>query len=155
MHEVLFSIALQHSENSEISASATGHLKRTLSEIIRNHVNTADDNKKQKEDLQNTSPEILQLILTYIPEEAKDSKLSLDTKEKLFNCLRRDFPRELVPVVLRPLLYPGDGEVSEDSTDSIMATNQMVQALAYFNQAFTLLIFIYTNSIACNDSLTF
>ena len=127
MQEVVFGLALLHSQNSDISARATEHVQRQLPELVKNYVN-ADNNKKQSEDgLHDCSPEILHLILTYTFEESPKAELSSETKEKFLKSLRRDFPRELVPVVLAPLLYPGDGEEPQKAIELNMAANQMVR----------------------------
>lgn len=138
MQEVVFAIALHHSQNSDISARANEHIQKQLPELIKNYVNT-DNNKRQSEEgLHDSSPEILHLILTHVLLEEESSsplglpnsskvELSAETRLKFLKSLRRDFPRELVPVVLAPLLYPGDGETTQKSIDLNMAANQMVR----------------------------
>ena len=51
-----------------------------------------------------------------------------ETKESFLKSLRRDFPRELVPVVLAPLLYPSKLDLPMDKVnqDSSTMTNTMV-----------------------------
>ena len=51
-----------------------------------------------------------------------------ETKESFLKSLRRDFPRELVPVVLAPLLYPSKPDLPMDKVnqDSSTMTNTMV-----------------------------
>jgi CCR4-NOT transcription complex subunit 1 len=51
-----------------------------------------------------------------------------ETKETFLKSLRRDFPRELVPVVLAPLLYPSKSDLPMDKVnqDSSTMTNTMV-----------------------------
>jgi CCR4-NOT transcription complex subunit 1 len=51
-----------------------------------------------------------------------------ETKESFLKSLRRDFPRELVPVVLAPLLYPSKPDLPMDKVnqDNSTMTNTMV-----------------------------
>ena len=53
-----------------------------------------------------------------------------ETKETFLKSLRRDFPRELVPVVLAPLLYPSKPDLPMDKVnqDSSTMTNTMVSS---------------------------
>jgi CCR4-NOT transcription complex subunit 1 len=129
VQEVVFAIALHHSQNSDISTRASEHIQKQLPELIKNYVNAENNKKQSEEGLHDSSPEILHLILTYIFEESTKVELSLEAKEKFLKSLKRDFPRELVPVVLAPLLYPGDGEDSQKSIELNMAANQMVRIL--------------------------
>ena len=132
VQDVVFAIALQNSQNSDISTRATEHVQKKLPELIKNYVN-AENSKKHcsEEGLHDTSPEILHLILTCVFEESTKVDLSSDTKEKFLKSLKRDFPRELVPVVLAPLLYPGDGEGFPKSTELNMAATQMVRIIIF------------------------
>jgi CCR4-NOT transcription complex subunit 1 len=51
-----------------------------------------------------------------------------ETKETFLKSLRRDFPRELVPIVLAPLLYPSKPDLPMDKVnqDSSAMANAMV-----------------------------
>lgn len=51
-----------------------------------------------------------------------------ETKESFLKNLRRDFPRELVPVVLAPLIYPNKPDLPMDKLNqdsSIMANTHV------------------------------
>ncbi|KAJ8667643.1 hypothetical protein QAD02_009306 [Eretmocerus hayati] len=128
IQEVVFAIALQYSQNTDISARALEHTQKQLPELIKNYVN-ADNNKKQTDGgLHDTSPEILHLVLNYVFEKSAKlylTSFSAEAKEKFLKSLKRDFPRELVPVVIAPLLYPGDGEASPKPIELNMAAAQM------------------------------
>nr|CAD7404198.1 unnamed protein product [Timema poppensis] len=50
-----------------------------------------------------------ELIVSYI-----ETGISSETKEAFLKSVRRDFPRELVPVVLAPLLYPSNSDLPMD-----------------------------------------
>lgn len=129
VQEVVIAIALKHSQNSEISTRAQEHIQKHIPDLIKNYVNAENNKKPTEEGLHDSSPEVLHLILSYILEESNKVELSSEAKEKFFKSLRRDFPRELVPVVLAPLLYPGDGETAPKSIELNMATNQVVSTL--------------------------
>lgn len=68
------------------------------------------------------------------------SGVTAEVKEVFLKNLRRDFPRELVPVVLAPLLYPPDPDLPMDklNQDSSNMANPMV--IIFF---FKYSIFIY------------
>lgn len=128
MQEVAFAIALQHSENAEIRVLALEHTQKQLPELIKNYINSSETNNKHHEGgLQDSLPQVLQLILSQAFHSANLYNLSADVKEEFRKSLRRDFPRELVPVVLAPYLYPGDGEILQFKIELNMAVSQMVK----------------------------
>ncbi|XP_035741230.1 CCR4-NOT transcription complex subunit 1-like isoform X2 [Vespa mandarinia] len=125
VQEVAFAIVLQHSENIDIRALAHEHIKKQLPELIKNYINSETSNKHHEEGLHDSSPEVLHLILSQVFHIPNQFGVSSEAKEKFLKNLRRDFPRELVPVVLAPLLYPGDGETPQAKIELNMAVNQM------------------------------
>ncbi|XP_033331917.1 CCR4-NOT transcription complex subunit 1 isoform X4 [Megalopta genalis] len=125
VQEVAFAIALLHSENSEICALALEHVQKQLPELIKNYINSETSNKHHEEGLHDSLPEVLHLILSQALYTANQFGLSSEAKEKFLKNLRRDFPRELVPVVLAPLLYPDNGETPQAKIELNMAVNQM------------------------------
>ncbi|KAG8039882.1 hypothetical protein G9C98_000611 [Cotesia typhae] len=127
VQEIVFAIALQHSENAELRALALEEVKKQLPDLINNYIQSADStgSKQQEDGLHDSSPEVLHLILIETLKDQNSYGLSSETKEKFLKNLKRDFPRELVPVVLAPLLYPGDGEITHVPNELNMATNQM------------------------------
>ncbi|XP_076649788.1 CCR4-NOT transcription complex subunit 1 isoform X4 [Halictus rubicundus] len=125
VQEVAFAIALLHSENSEICALALEHVQKQLPELIKNYINSETSNKHHEEGLHDSLPEVLHLILSQALYAANQFGLSSEAKEKFLKNLRRDFPRELVPVVLAPLLYPDNGETPQAKIELNMAVNQM------------------------------
>lgn len=131
VQEVAFAIALQHSENTDIRLLALEHIQKQLPELIKNYVNLETNNKHHEEGLHDSSPEVLHLILGQTFDTSNPYNLSSEEKEKFLKNLRRDFPRELVPVVLAPLLYPGDGETPQFKIELNMAVNQMVMVEIY------------------------
>lgn len=131
MQEVAFAIALQHSENTEIRALALEHIQKQLPELIKSYVNSETCNKHHEEGLHDSSPEVLHLILSQTFHTSNPYNLSSVAKEKFLKNLRRDFPREVVPIVLAPLLYPGDGETLQLKIELNMAVSQIVRIVIY------------------------
>lgn len=127
VQEVAFAIALQHSENAEIRALALEHTQKQLPELIKNYINSETSNKHQEGGLHDSLPQVLQLILGQVFHSSNPYNLPSEAKERFLKNLRRDFPRELVPVVLAPYLYPGDGEIPQFKIELNMAVNQMVK----------------------------
>jgi len=127
VQEVAFAIALQHSENSEICALALEHTQKQLPELIKNYINSETSNKQHEGGLHDSLPQVLQLILSQVFHATNPYNLPVEAKEKFLKNLRRDFPRELVPVVLAPFLYPGDWETTQFKIELNMAVNQMVR----------------------------
>jgi CCR4-NOT transcription complex subunit 1 len=127
VQEVAIAIALQHSENTEIRVLALEHTQKQLPELIKNYINSETNNKHHEGGLQDSLPQVLQLILGQAFHSTNLYNLPTEAKEKFLKNLRRDFPRELVPVVLAPLLYPGDGEISYFKVELNMAVSQMVK----------------------------
>ncbi|XP_015520502.1 CCR4-NOT transcription complex subunit 1 isoform X1 [Neodiprion lecontei] len=125
VQEVAFAIALLHSENPDIQTLALEHIKKQLPELIKNYINSEISNKHHEGGLHDSSPEVLHLILSQAFHEPNQFGLPIEAKEKFLKNLRRDFPRELVPVVLAPLLYPGDGEIPQAAIELNMASNPM------------------------------
>lgn len=129
VQEVTFAIALQHSENTEIRALALEHTQKQLPELIKNYINSETSNKHQEGGLHDSLPQVLHLILSQAFHTANPYNLPVETKEKFLKHLRRDFPRELVPVVLAPFLYPADEETLQFKIELNMAVTQMVKHL--------------------------
>lgn len=59
--------------------------------------------------------------------------ITAETREVFLQNLRRDFPRELVPIVLAPWLYPEDTELSMDKlvSDATAMSHAMVRHLLH------------------------
>ncbi|XP_014599934.1 PREDICTED: CCR4-NOT transcription complex subunit 1 isoform X1 [Polistes canadensis] len=125
VQEVAYAIVLQHSENTDIRTLSQEYVKKQLPELIKNYINSETSNKNHEEGLHDSSPEVLHLILSQVFHIPNQFGVSSEAKEKFLKNLRRDFPRELVPVVLAPLLYPGDGETPQAKIELNMAVNQM------------------------------
>lgn len=121
----MIEIAFQYSENPELQSLALEDLQKQLPDLVKYYIHS-EIGKKQSEELNEFTPEVLHLILFYIFHEAQQIELISEIKEKFLKALRRDFPRDLVPVVLLPLLYPGDEETPQDILQT-MSSTQMVK----------------------------
>lgn len=80
--------------------------------------------------LQECSPEVLQVLLLSLSHES--NKLAPVTRELFVNRLRSDIPRELVPIVLAPQLYPDPTRtpLEEMTAPDDMAAAMMEHSLA-------------------------
>ncbi len=82
-----------------------------------------------------TAIEVLHLLLSYLlhgsEEEVGVGKGNIDT---FVETLRRDFPRERVPVVLAPLLYREELDITEDRYVGIIIV--MIPQLFYEHYMF-------------------
>ena len=59
--------------------------------------------------------EVLHLLLSHlILRSEEETNVSAESVQKFVETLRRDFPRERVPVVLAPLLYREQQDITED-----------------------------------------
>ena len=66
----------------------------------------SSSSNKETTGLGDASIEVLHILLSYILDLPKeDNLLSEEQKELFLNSLRKDFPKERVPLVLSPLLY--------------------------------------------------
>lgn len=121
VQEVVFALALRHSSNSEVASLAQAHLRTTVPALVQSYIDTEGSSRQQEGGLQETTPEVLHLILWSILKSPKEVGLSNDTHTIFLNTLQKDFPKELVPVVLAPLVYPEQCELAPNYTT--MATD--------------------------------
>ncbi|XP_014252247.1 CCR4-NOT transcription complex subunit 1 isoform X3 [Cimex lectularius] len=133
IQEVVFGIALLYSHNTEVASQATQFLKIKLPELIRSYINSDSNNCSVSEGgLSDTSPEVLHIILSEIHKlnSLELFGLTAETKEAFLHNLRRDFPRDLVPIVLAPLLYSDNSELSMEKllNDSNNMSHNMVDS---------------------------
>jgi len=129
VQEVTFGLALLHSSNSDTVVCATHFLKQKLPELIRTYTNSDTANTSLPEGgLHDTTPEVLNLILKSLFGPGETLGVTPETKEVFLKNLRRDFPRELVPVVLAPLLYSYSSDLPMDklNQDSSNMANTML-----------------------------
>ncbi|VVC86298.1 unnamed protein product [Leptidea sinapis] len=105
--DVAFSLVLRrNSSKPEISNLAKQHLKKRFLDLVQCYLDAERGHQAERAGLQECSPEVLQTLLTSLTHE--NFKLAAVTKDLFLQRLRSDFPREVVPIVLAPLLYPDD-----------------------------------------------
>ncbi|KAJ9577751.1 hypothetical protein L9F63_005671, partial [Diploptera punctata] len=129
VQEVAFGLALRHSTNPDTQNFATQFVKQKLPDLIRSYIDTESSSSQQEGGLHDATPEVLHLILTNLLFGPKDQfGITPETGDAFLKNLRRDFPRELVPVVLAPLLYPYKPDLLMDKVnqDNTTMTNTML-----------------------------
>ncbi|XP_039287191.1 LOW QUALITY PROTEIN: CCR4-NOT transcription complex subunit 1 [Nilaparvata lugens] len=129
VQEVVFGLALLHSSNPETLIFATQFVRQKLPDLIRVYINSETGSTTLPDGgLHDTTPEVLHLILSSVLFASSEHfGVTTEVKEVFLKNLRRDFPRELVPVVLAPLLYPSSTDLPMDklSQDSSSMANTM------------------------------
>ncbi|XP_064398380.1 CCR4-NOT transcription complex subunit 1-like [Halichondria panicea] len=112
VQEVVFALGLTSSTDPEMSSHASQYLRSKLPELVRSY---SDLSSGFEGGFGDTAIEVLHLLLSYLlqgsEEEVCVAKESVNT---FVQTLRRDFPRERVPVVLAPLLYRDQLDITED-----------------------------------------
>uniref|UniRef100_A0A1Y9H2G9 Uncharacterized protein n=1 Tax=Anopheles dirus TaxID=7168 RepID=A0A1Y9H2G9_9DIPT len=129
IQETALSIALLNSEHPDIVRTAETHLKTCLTGLIESYVE-ADAGSNVDGSLNDVSPEFLQQILSLISYGKHATYgLSDQTYDRFRQQLCRDFPRDRVPLVLAPLLYAENSEISAEilkiNTHSILQSSIM------------------------------
>lgn len=114
VQEVVFGLALLNSSNSEIRFLATQFVKQKLPDLLRSYVDAADAAVRQEGGLQDIAIEVLHLLLAHLVHSKEQFGIGVDQKEAFLKTLRKDFPRDRVPVVIGPLLYPETEDISVD-----------------------------------------
>ncbi|KAK9891930.1 hypothetical protein WA026_017413 [Henosepilachna vigintioctopunctata] len=114
VQEVVFALALRHSSNSEIVSLAQTHLRASVPALVQSYIDTEGSSRQHEGGLHETTPEVLNLILSAILKSPKEVGLTNDIHQTFLNTLQRDFPKDLVPVVLAPLVYPEQCELAPD-----------------------------------------
>lgn len=105
IQEVVFGIALLYSSNSELRLYAIQFVKQKLPDLLRSYIDS-DSGPIQEGGLNDCPPEVLHFLLTHLLQGPKDQfGIGIEQKEAFLNTLRKDFPRDRVPVVLAPVLY--------------------------------------------------
>ncbi|KAL3275904.1 hypothetical protein HHI36_020639 [Cryptolaemus montrouzieri] len=114
VQEVVFALALRHSLSSEVASLAQTHLRATVPALVQSYIDTEGSSRQHEGGLHETTPEVLHLILTAILKSPKEVGLTNDIHQTFIDTLQRDFPKDLVPVVLAPLVYPEQCELAPD-----------------------------------------
>lgn len=131
VQEVVFGLALIHSSNSEFQKLSAQFTKQKLPDLIGSYIDADNSNSRQQEGgLHDTTPEVLHLILTSLAQDKLS--ISVETKTIFWKRLQRDFPREHVPVILAPLLYPDRPDLPMEKVNqetTVMANNLLENSL--------------------------
>ena len=67
---------------------------------------------RQEGGLQDIAIEVLHLLLTHLVHSKEQFGIGTEQKKAFLQLLRKDFPRERVPVVIGPLLYPETEDIT-------------------------------------------
>nr|KAG5712159.1 hypothetical protein BaRGS_014509 [Batillaria attramentaria] len=105
VQEVVFAFALLNSSITDTPQYATQFIKQKLPDLLHSYVD-ADTTARQEGGLQDAGIEALHLLLSHVVRGRDTFGIGKEQREALLKTLRRDFPRDRVPAVLSPLLYP-------------------------------------------------
>uniref|UniRef100_T1ISW7 CCR4-NOT transcription complex subunit 1 n=1 Tax=Strigamia maritima TaxID=126957 RepID=T1ISW7_STRMM len=129
VQEVAFGLALLQSSNQDTKSFALQFVKQKLPDLLRSYIDS-DTSGNQEGGLHDTAPEFLHLILSSLFPGSKE-QFGIGTKQKdaFLSTLRKDFPRERVPVVLAPLLYSDTEDLPTEklALDCINTCKTMVE----------------------------
>lgn len=114
VQEVVFALALRYSLNREVASLAEAYLRTSVPALVQSYIDTEGSSSQHEGGLHETTPEVLHLILSAILKSPKEVGLTNDTHTTFLNTLQRDFPKDLVPVVLAPLVYPDQSELAPE-----------------------------------------
>lgn len=115
LQEVVFGLAFLYSSNPDIYNLALSFVKQKLIELIHSYITSASSSGLEEGGLQDCSTEILHFILYTIqacfnPTAKENLGISSQVLGELHQVLRRDFPPDRVPIVLKPLIYQNTTE---------------------------------------------
>jgi CCR4-NOT transcription complex subunit 1 len=114
VQEAVFGIGLLKSSDPELRTEASQFLKNKLPDLLRSYTDI-DVGSGQEGGLNDIAIEVLHLLLSHLLQSPSDEVgVHAEQLSAFVTALRRDFPRERVPVVLSPLLYPGDRDIAQD-----------------------------------------
>lgn len=111
VEEVVIALALKSSSNPEIRSLAQAHLRTSVPALVQSYIETQGTSRQHEGGLHETSPEVLHLVLSAVLNNPKEIGLTNDIHTNFLSTLQRDFPKEQVPVVLAPLVYPEQCEL--------------------------------------------
>ncbi|KAJ8950014.1 hypothetical protein NQ318_002425 [Aromia moschata] len=114
VQEVVFALALRHSSVPEVASLAQAHLRASVPALVQSYIDTEGSSRQHEGGLHETTPEVLHLILSAVLKTPKEIGLTNDIHTTFLKTLQRDFPKELVPVVLAPLVYPEHCELTPE-----------------------------------------
>ncbi|XP_061382387.1 CCR4-NOT transcription complex subunit 1 isoform X1 [Danaus plexippus] len=140
--DVAFTLVLRrNSSKPDIVSLAKQHLKKRFLDFVQCYLDAERGHQVERAGLQECSPEVLQTLLTSLAYE--NFRLAAVTKDLFLKRLRIDFPREVVPIVLAPLLYPDDTQTpleemtTSDDMTAAMMDNTLAEIIRDIGYAFT------------------
>lgn len=131
-------LALTHSLNPELTRLAEVQLRLSLGALIQSYVESDTGRPNQEGSLNDISPELLQLILSLVS-HGKHPRFGLSdgAHQQFVKQLARDFPRDRVPLILAPLIYTEDTEVS---VEKMSANSQGILTSAIMDTSWSNLV---------------
>jgi CCR4-NOT transcription complex subunit 1 len=112
VQEVVFALGLSSSSDSALSYHASQHLKSKLPDLVRSY---SDMTSSLEGGLGDVAIEVLHRLLSHLLLSPEDEVgVARESIDAFVQTLRRDFPRERVPVVLSPLIYREQEDITED-----------------------------------------
>ncbi|KNC33754.1 hypothetical protein FF38_05850 [Lucilia cuprina] len=99
--ECILSLALTHSQQLELRTYAAEQLSKALPELIESYLGKNQQSAGVISSLHDVSLDLLQLLLTCLETYVAEANLRLQFIDKL----REEFPRDRVPLILKPYLY--------------------------------------------------
>ncbi|XP_013418035.1 CCR4-NOT transcription complex subunit 1 [Lingula anatina] len=128
VQEVVFGLALLSSSVADTRTFAAQFVKQKFPDLLRCHLDS-DPSVSQESGLQEVAVEVVHFLLTHLAKDRESFDISSDQKEAFIKSLQRDFPKDRVPVVLSPLLYPElqDLPLEKLNPDSITMPKSMME----------------------------
>lgn len=115
VQEVIFGLSLLSSSNEDLKSHAAQFVKHKLPDLLRSYID-ADVGSVQEGGLTDVAIEVLHRLLTHVVHGPREQVGVGDDQVTAFvETLKKDFPKERVPVVLAPLLYPELQDISPDN----------------------------------------
>ncbi|XP_048577201.1 CCR4-NOT transcription complex subunit 1 isoform X2 [Nematostella vectensis] len=111
VQEVIFGLGLLNSSNEELKSYAGLFVKQKLPDLLRSYID-GDTSGRQEAGLADVAIEVLHRLLSHVIHGPHDQVgVGDDQVQAFLDTLRREFPKDRVPVVLAPLLYPDAHDV--------------------------------------------
>jgi len=110
VQEVAVALALLSSTRSDLVNFALQFAKQKLPELIRSYVDV--DTGSQEGGLQDSELDILHLLLSHLTSDREQLGIAQDTLDTFLKAVRREFPRERVPVIISPFVFPDLEDIS-------------------------------------------
>lgn len=155
VQEVIFGLSLLSSSNDDLKNHAGQFVKHKLPDLLRSYTD-ADVGGVQEGGLTDVAIEVLHRVLSHVIHGPREQVGVGDDQVSAFlETLKKDFPKERVPVVLAPLLYP---ETKDISTDNLFPEPSTPSKVVMEDDLADLMLEIGYSSCAsvedCQDTLT-